>query len=141
MPKQARLRGIKSFRCYTIAEAAEVTGVSTRTIRNWSKDGLRLMDSDGPALIRGDDLRGYIKAQRESRKVATAIDEFLCFRCRAARKPAAGYAECAINGNRAKLSAFCERCDTIMHKPFPKARIAELSQHLDLTITRLGETL
>ena len=32
MPKQTRLSGIKSFRCYTVSEAAEVTGVSPRKI-------------------------------------------------------------------------------------------------------------
>ena len=98
MPKQARLRGIMSIRCYTISEAAEVAGISTRTIRNWSKDGLRLTDCGGPALNRGDDLCEYIKTQRENRKVTTATDEFLCFRCRAARKPADRFAECTISG-------------------------------------------
>ena len=141
MPKQARLNGIKAFRCYTIEEAAEVTGVSPRTIQNWSKNGLRLMDCARPVLIRGDDLRAYIKTQRDVRKVRTALDSFFCFKCRAVRNPADGYADCVIDGSRVMVSAFCERCETLMHKPIAKAHIPELSQLLDLTITRLDGTL
>lgn len=141
MPKQARLSGIKLFRCYTIEEAAETTGVSTRTIRNWSRNGLRLMDSARPVLIRGDDLRAHIKAQRKSRKFQTELDEFFCLPCRAVRKAADGYADCVIDGKRVAISAFCERCETVMNKPIPKSRLAELSQILDLTITRLDDTL
>ena len=71
MPKQARLNRIKLLYPYTIGEAAEVTGVSDRTIRNWANNGLRVMDGTQPTLIRGDDLRTYIKAQRKSRSVKT----------------------------------------------------------------------
>ena len=60
MPKKARLSGIKRFRCYTVEEAAEVSGVCPRTIRNWASDGLRVMDGTRPALIRGDDLYDHI---------------------------------------------------------------------------------
>ena len=141
MPKKARLCGIKSFRCYTIEEAAEITGVSTRTIRNWSKTGLRLMDSARPILIRGDDLRAHIKAQRDGRRLKTNLEEFYCFRCRVRRKAAEGYADCVIDGKRVAISAFCECCETVMNKPIAKSRLAELSQILDLTITRLGDTL
>ena len=88
MPKQARLSGIKSFRCYTIEEAAEVSGVSSRTVRNWASDGLRVMDGTRPALIRGDDLRDHIKSQRSKRAVKTRIDTFYCVCCRRERRAA-----------------------------------------------------
>lgn len=141
MPKQARLNRIKSLRCYTIEEAAEVTGVSTRTIRSWTKNGLQPMDEGRPALVRGDDLRAYIKSQRDGRKHPTGLDEFFCVRCRAVRKAADGDGYCVISGHRAKVSAFCERCETVMHKPVAEARIPELSGLLDLKITRTDETL
>ncbi len=80
MPKQACLNRIKSLRCYTIEEAAEVTGVSTRTIRSWTKNGLQPMDEGRPVLVRGDDLRAYIKMQRDGRKHPTGLDEFFCVR-------------------------------------------------------------
>ena len=61
MPKQARLNRIKVYCCYTIEEAAEICGVTQRTIRNWMSLGLRAMADGRPALIRGDDLSDFIK--------------------------------------------------------------------------------
>ncbi|MBD3625555.1 MAG: helix-turn-helix domain-containing protein [Rhodobacteraceae bacterium] len=136
MPKQARLSGIKSFRCYTIEEAAEASGVSPRTVRNWASDGLRVMDGTRPALIRGDDLRDHIKSKRESRAVKTRIDTFFCFPCRKERRAAEGLADCVIKGGRVQLTALCEVCGTVMSKPVAEARIPDLARILDLKITR-----
>lgn len=137
MPKQARLSGIKAFRCYTIEEAAEVSGVSPRTIRNWASDGLRVMDGTRPALIRGDDLRDHIKSKREGRSVKTQINTFYCVRCRKERRAAEGMADCEIREGRAKLTALCVICETAMYKPVAEARIPEIARTLDLKITRL----
>ncbi len=141
MPKQARLSGIKSFRCYTKAEAAALVGVSTRTIRNWTRDGLQLLDTSHPPLIRGDDLRDYITAQRENRKVKTGLCEFYCLRCRKPRHPAAGMADCKIDGNKAMLTALCEVCETVVCKPFSLTYLPEVRARLDLTIKRSSTTL
>ncbi|WP_370301263.1 helix-turn-helix domain-containing protein [Pseudooceanicola sp.] len=136
MPKQARLSGIKSFRCYTIEEAAEVSGVSPRTVRNWATQGMRVMDGTRPALIRGDDLRDHIKTQRESRSTKTKINTFYCFRCRKERDAAEGMADCEIKDGRAKLTALCEVCGTVVSKPVAEVRIPEIARTLDLKITR-----
>ena len=141
MPKQARLSGIKSYRCYTIAEAAALVGVSTRTIGNWIRDGLHLLDATQPALIRGDDLRDYITAQREDRKVKTDLCEFYCLRCRKGRPPAGEMADCKIEGNKAMLTALCGVCEGIVCKPISLTRLAEVCSKLDVTITRVEATL
>ena len=73
MAKTARINAIKAFRCYTIPEAAEVTGVTTRTIRTWIKDGLPVMSGQRPHLIRGDDLRNYNQRKRQDRKTETRV--------------------------------------------------------------------
>lgn len=141
MPKQARLSGIKSFRTYKIDEAAEVSGVSTRTIRNWAANGLRVLDEERPVLVRGDDLRDFIKSQRAGRKIGVALDTFYCCRCRAARKAAGGIADCNITGKRIMLTALCETCETVVSKPVAEARLPEIARTLDLTITRHDPTL
>lgn len=141
MPKQARLNGIKAFKTYTIEEAAAVTGVSPRTIRNWALDGLRVMDGARPALIRGDDLRDHIKSQRSKRAIKTRIDTFYCMCCRAERQAAEGLADCDIVAGRAKLTALCKACGTVVSKPIAVARIPEIAKALDLKITQHDETL
>lgn len=109
MPKQARLNRIKSLHTYTVEEAAEVSGVSPRTIRNWGANGLHVMEEERPALIRGDDLRAFIQGQRKGRKSKTASDTIFCVCCRQARKPAGGMADCIVTGNRATLTAVSAR--------------------------------
>ena len=141
MPKQARINGIKSYRCYTPSEAAELVGVSDRTIRSWTKDGLQVFDDAHPVLIRGDDLRGYILDQRESRKVKTRLGEFYCLRCRASCAAAGAMADCEITGKRAMLTAICDTCETVVCKPVALIKLPELGRALDVTITRNGATL
>lgn len=141
MPKQARLNGIKSFHCYTPAEAAALVGVSTRTIHNWTQNGLRILDASHPPLIRGDDLRNHIAAQRKGRKVTTGLCDFYCVRCRT-RRPAAGkMADCKVNGNKAMLTALCEACETLVCKPISLTRLSDIGARLDLTIKRSEGTL
>jgi hypothetical protein len=141
VPKQARLSGIKSYHCYTKAEAAALVGVSTRTIGNWTRDGLQLLDASHPPLIRGDDLRNHITAQRENRKVKTGLCEFYCLRCRKCRSPAGEMADCKIEGNKAMLTALCDVCEGIVCKPISLARLPEVRSKLDLTIERWEVTL
>jgi len=136
VPKQARISGIKSYHCYTPKEAAALVGVSTRTIRSWTRDGLQLLDTSHPPLIRGDDLRSYITAQRETRKVKMGLCELYCVRCRASRDPAGAMADCEIKGNKAMLAAICNVCETIMCKPIALASLPEIRAKLDLTIKR-----
>lgn len=136
MPKKARLTGIKALRCYRVEEAAEVSGVSPRTIRNWIADGLPALDGERPMLIRGDDLQDYIKGTRASRKVRTAPDEFYCLACQKARKAAGDFADCTVKDGRAMLTAMCAVCENVVHKPVSVAHIANLERLLDLTITR-----
>ena len=139
MPKSATLSGIKSLYCYTIQEAAEVSGVSDRTVRSWIKDGLPAMKREGPILIRGDALISFIKARRKARKIKIGQDEFYCLKCRAARKPAGGMVECETNGARSKLTAICDVCEAIMHKPVPYALVQKLAKVFDLTVQKHPE--
>ena len=132
MPKHPRLNRIKSLHSYTINEAAEVSGVSPRTIRNWAANGLRLMQDDRPALVRGDDLIAFIKGQRQQRKQSLALDRFFCLRCRAPSAAAGGLAECTQHGARFTLIAICEVCETILRKPVARADLPKLWGVLDI---------
>ena len=70
----------------------------------------------------------------------TAPDTIYCVCCRKTRKPVGGMADCTVTGNRAKLTALCEVCETLISKPIAKACIPEISRILGLTITRRKTT-
>lgn len=135
MPKSATLSSIKSLRTYTIPEAADITGVSDRTIRDWIKQGLPALAEERPTLVRGDALITFIKSQRTSRKQHVPQDSFYCFRCRAPRKPAGGFVDCEVYGNRTKLIGICEACETLMHKAVSRDRLPEIEKRFDLNRT------
>lgn len=141
MPKQAQVKAIKLYHCYTLSEAAELIGVSKRTLHNWGKKGLPIMDCAKPALVRGDDLRSHILKQRQDAKTKLKLCEFYCLRCRAKRDPAGGMADCAIIQSRAKLTALCAICETVVCKPVPLARLSEIRSTLDLSIKGDGAAL
>lgn len=141
MPKLAKITGIKSVYSYTIQEAGDITGVSERTVRAWIKDGLPAMTQERPTLIRGDALIAFIKAKRNARKTNVRQDQFFCLKCRDARKPASGLVDCEVTGKRAKLTAICGVCDTIMHKPVAHTQVPMLSKVFDLTIRDGAQTL
>lgn len=136
MPRQARLNLIKRLRCYTVAEAADVTGVSPRTVREWVKTGLRILDVERPALMRGDDMLAFLKSRRESKKVKLGETEFFCMGCGKARGAAGGVADCNISANRAVLTALCETCETVLTKPVALGRVPHLETLFELTIQR-----
>lgn len=138
MPRSARINAIKSFHCYTIHEAVDVTGVSARTIGTWIKEGLPVMRDQRPFLIRGDDLRNFIRKRREARKTETALHQFYCLGCRDTRDAEDGFAECLIDGNRVTLRAFCDMCGNVVNKPIAKSRVPDLKDKLDLLETVVG---
>lgn len=132
MPKQARLNRIKTLRCYTFPEAAEVCGVSERTVRNWAAAGLQVFDDERPAFLRGDDLLTFLKSQKKARKKRLALDRFYCLRCRHPRPAAGGMAECQSTDGRLTLIALCGECETVLHKPVALAALPELRRLFDL---------
>lgn len=132
MPKSARLASIKSLRCYTIMEAAEVTGVSTRTVRTWIKQGLSVLADERPTLIRGDDLIKFIRKKRAERKTHVPLHEFYCLKCRQSRGAAEGFATFRFNGTRVNLKAFCEVCESVINKTVVKSRLSELRRVLEM---------
>ena len=139
MPKAATLSGIKSLQTYTIQEAAGITGVSERTIRDWIKAGLDAMANERPTLVRGDAMIAFIKGQRSSRKKRVPKDAFYCLKCRAPRKPAGDFVDCQVNGNRAKLIGMCEVCETLMHKAIALDHLTDIKRHFEVSMSDTGQ--
>lgn len=138
MAKTARINAIKSINRYTVPEAAETVGVTDRTIRTWIKQGLPAMTSERPHLIRGDDLKAFIRDRRKSRKPRSAPHLFHCFRCKAPRKAAGGFAECQVSDHGVNLQAFCAVCECVVNKRVAKGRLSLLNGKLELLFPKAG---
>ena len=81
-PNSVRLR-----RSYTFAEIAEVYAVHRRTVHDWRKQGLNVIDDKSkPFLIIGADVRSFLKEKQRRRKHPLKPGEFFCPRCRMPRE-------------------------------------------------------
>ncbi|WP_244896785.1 helix-turn-helix domain-containing protein [Vibrio panuliri] len=61
MSSRNNINRIKSNRNYTVIDVSESLGVHPKTVRNWIKVGLPIVDCKRPLLINGADLKAYLR--------------------------------------------------------------------------------
>lgn len=138
MGRKSGWRRVKRLRIYTYAEAADAVDVHIRTVRNWvGNDGLEAMTAQRPFFIRGDALIGFLRNRASSGKTPLRVEQFYCLKCRAAREPAGGMADCDISVSRVSLCALCACCETVMHKRISPGQIPVVERKLEVTIRRV----
>lgn len=80
-------RRVKARHSYSFAEVAELYGVHQRTVRQWRKEGLRVLDeASKPFLVMGADVRQFLIERSRRRKRPLQPGQFFCPRCRQARR-------------------------------------------------------
>lgn len=87
MAKRLNPNRAKIHRSYTVSESAKLFGVDKRTVRNWIKSGLTVLDDVRPLLILGTDLRLFLKQRKDGKKHNCGEGEMYCLKCRAPRTP------------------------------------------------------
>ena len=87
MARRPNGRRVKIHHCYTIRAAAEALGVHKHTVSRWIAAGLPTTDAERPLLIRGQDIRAFLRA-REPIKQKCPPGEFYCLSCRTPKRPA-----------------------------------------------------
>ena len=78
---------IKIHRSYTVIEVSEALGVHPKTVRNWIRVGLPVVDEKRPLLICGVDLKIYLKQKRKTYMHRCEVNEMYCFKCKHPKKP------------------------------------------------------
>jgi hypothetical protein len=73
---------IKIHRSYTVIEVSETLGVHPKTVRNWIRVGLPVVDEKRPLLISGIDLKIYLKKKRNNYMHQCEVHEMFCFKCK-----------------------------------------------------------
>ena len=79
------LSKIRGKTAYTTREISELLKVNRKTILRWLKEGLLLLaPNKTPKLVMGYDLKAFIQAKRDSRRVKLNWNEFYCLKCKKA---------------------------------------------------------
>ncbi|MEO1276567.1 MAG: helix-turn-helix domain-containing protein [Pseudomonadota bacterium] len=118
MPKLPSHARVKRHAVYTVAEAAEVTGMHRRTVMRWIKgDGLDAVTDARPWLIEGAVLKDWLLARREDGRCRLAPDALYCLACRTAVRPDPALVE--VRPHRAGTSlvvGLCPLCTRLTHR-------------------------
>ncbi|MGF1869697.1 helix-turn-helix domain-containing protein [Photobacterium indicum] len=108
---------IKTHRNYTVIDASETLGVHPKTIRNWLKVGLPIVDEKRPLLINGSDLKVYLKQKRKAIMFHCEEHEMCCFRCKQPMKPSIESVQfIAKPAGMAHMTGMCEECGCRVNK-------------------------
>ncbi|MEL7452999.1 MAG: helix-turn-helix domain-containing protein [Pseudomonadota bacterium] len=111
MARRFQTLGICRDRAYTVKTAARIIGVTEATIRNWARNGLRLIKDQRPHIVRGEDLIDFQKKREAANKVPIGKGQFFCMRCKAPRNPSKGSLDYkATSLLTGRLSGTCDAC-------------------------------
>lgn len=123
--RRASDRRIKSGQPYDVRQAAKVANVTKPTIRRWLKDGLKSVEGVYPTLIRGVDLKAFMRRRSEARKQPCGPDRLFCLRCKAPKTPAYDEVEFHPDGPKlGRLVGICPDCLATLSQRTSRAKLA-----------------
>tara|TARA_R110000737_G_C14567019_1_gene483389 strand:- start:3 stop:491 length:489 start_codon:yes stop_codon:yes gene_type:complete len=126
-------RLIKRDYSYDIKELSELLGVHIRTIREWIKSGLGLIDKTRPYLMHGSEIIFFLKDKQSKRKHPCKLHEFFCFKCQAPRQVWEDLIDIKILGpNRLQLMGICKTCTTKVFKTGSVRKIPKYIQTFNI---------
>jgi hypothetical protein len=124
---------VKLNRTYDTAQLSACCGVHKNTVLNWREAGLEPIDSSKPILFHGSFVREFLKRRYANRKRPCGPGRLYCFSCREPRRPAFGLVEYVIaTAKSGNLKAFCETCETVMHRKVCRAELEAKMPGLDV---------
>lgn len=137
MAKRADPRRLRAAQTYTVPELASALSVSVGTVRSWLKQGLPAMTGQRPTLILGEAAKEFLADRTAKTKRPLAPDELFCLSCKAPRKPYAGLVQLdRAPGKPARVTGFCEACETVCSRVIGAAQISHFSEYFDLETNR-----
>ncbi|RPA64509.1 DNA-binding protein [Shewanella frigidimarina] len=102
---------IKIHRSYTAMDVSETLGVHPKTVRNWIRAGLPVIDEARPLLIQGADLKLYLQQKRKTYLHRCELNEMFCFKCKRPKEPSIDSVEfIAKPGGMAQMTGRCYEC-------------------------------
>jgi len=102
---------IKIHRSYTVIEVSERLSVHPKTVRNWIRLGLPIVNEKRPLLICGVDLKIYLKKKRTTYMHQCEADEMYCFKCKQPQSPNIESLQfIAKPAGMAQMTGLCNEC-------------------------------
>lgn len=139
MAKRVSARRVKKDRLYTYEEAGEVLGVTSATVRSWRSSGLDVMTAGKRHYILGAALIAHIRRKQLKRSSKGALDEMLCFTCKAQRKPLGALVDyIPITDTRGRLMGLCDACEGSLHRFTSKADLGKFDDIYDIAIKSMS---
>lgn len=125
---------IKKNRAYTFAEVAEVYDKHIRTVQQWRKDGLQVIDeTTKPYLVLGNEVRRYLTERNSKSKLTLKESEFYCTKCRTAVSSLPNDIRLNITGKRIGKSSIqviikgvCQNCNTSLSRFSTTEKISKM---------------
>ena len=125
-------RCLKATVLYDFHCAATLIGVHKNAIRRWAKAGLLVDRTTRPHRVRGDVLKAFLDAQKQSRRQPCKPLEFRCFKCRAPRGAYGRLVDAfPMGAKRLRLTGLCERCGTTISKVQSASKLPKLREQFD----------
>ena len=144
MPRLATGRGIRARWAYDVAEVAVACGVHRNTVRQWIKDGLPVVSTGKPYLVRGSDLKEFLRDRNARRKQPCANGFIYCLPCHAPKRPAGGMVDFEQTSETSgTLIGICPDCERVIRRHESLAKLDEVAAGLEVNVLKAGaeETL
>jgi hypothetical protein len=131
---------VKIHQTYSVDEIARLLGVSKGTVRRWLKTGLKRVDGPGMTIVRGSDLRDFLKQRRDKAKHPCGPGFLYCLRCRMPKEPADRRADLVCTNSNTggagtgNLRGICPDCSALMHRRVSVARLDAVRGQLQITL-------
>lgn len=102
---------VKIHRSYTVIEVSEALGYHPKTVRNWIRAGLPVVNEKRPLLICGVDLKIYLKQKRKTCMHQCEVHEMYCFKCKHPKNPSIESLQFIANpAGMAQMTGRCGEC-------------------------------
>jgi len=134
MARKVKYHLIKSGRSYTVSELGRTVDRHVRTVQEWIKKGLPVIDGNSKSyLISGYDAKQFLQNRSVMNKAKCKDDEIYCLKCRQPRRSLPDKLKFELTGKligigqkQIKISGLCSTCFTPLQRFSSEKNIIKL---------------
>lgn len=122
--KKLNHRLLEHYRCYSVADLAELFDTNQQTVLKWITHSLKAIDGQKPYLVFGADMIAWIKRFMPAKKRKSDPKIVYCVKCR--DKVLFDYKNSWVKNKQEKktfLQSRCPKCQAIVNKVLPKKKV------------------